>query len=279
MREPAELYRTAHANWPSYLEAGSNARHRRSAMPRAERDHRKMRPQSHTDAEERSCYFDCAGTIVLEMIKEFCMYLAPPKFRITDDLRMQRNGGLHPLHHKHIHRAIHAPYSFIASRSMHNQLGDQGIVIRRNNVFGVSGSVDANSWSTRSVPACDLTGRRLMRDRIFGIDAAFECVSAEMDIILPVRQPLTRCNKNLVPHQIDTCDQFGHRMFNLNAGIHFHEVKVPALVHQELKRPHIRVADILNRAHNAAADDFPQVRSHDDRRSFFDEFLMPPLNR
>src|SRR5213593_1995925 len=139
MREPAELYRTAHANWPSYLEAGSNARHRRSAMPRAERDHQKMRPQSHTDAEERSCYFDCAGAIVLEVVKKLCMYLASPKFVITEDLPMQRNRGLHPLHHKHIQGAIHAPDGFIAGGSVHNQLGDQGIVIRRNNVFSVSG--------------------------------------------------------------------------------------------------------------------------------------------
>src|SRR5438067_11136967 len=114
------------------------------------------------------------------------MYLAPSKFGIAEDPDMQRNGGLHSLHDKHIERPIHAPYGFIASGSMHNQLGDQGIVIRRNNILGVSSSIDTNSRSTGSVPGRDLTGRGLMCHGIFGIDAAFECVPAEMDIILPL---------------------------------------------------------------------------------------------
>ena len=100
-----------------------------------------------------------------------------------------------------------------------------------------------------------------------------------MDIILPVRQPLTRCNKDLVPHEIDTGNQFGHWMFNLNAGIHFHKVKVLSIVHQELERTHVGVPDILHRSHNTAAQIFPKFRSHIDRRGFFNEFLMPPLNR
>ena len=183
------------------------------------------------------------------------------------------------MHDKHIQRTIHAPYGFIASRSMHNQLGDQGIVEWRDNVFGIRRSVDANSRSTRSVPACDLAGRRLMRNRIFGIDAAFECVAAEMDIILPVRQLLTRCDKDLVAHQIDTCNEFRYRVFNLDAGIHFHKIKVLFFVDQELKRTYVGVADILHHPHNTAAYIFPKFRSHDDRRGFFNKFLMPPLNR
>src|SRR5207249_11899611 len=138
-----------------------------------------------------------------------------------------------------------------------------------NNVLGIGSRVDADSWSTRRVPACDLTRRRLVRDRIFGVDAAFECVPTEMNVILPVRQLFTGRDKNLVSHQIDPCDQLSDRMFNLDAGIHFHEVKVVSLVDEKLERTHVRVPDIGHCPYNTAADVSPKFRSHYDGRGFF----------
>src|SRR5688572_6937472 len=68
-------------------------------------------------------------------------------------------------------------------------------------------------------------------------------------------------------------------MFDLNSRVHFHEVKLVSLIHEKLERAHVRITDILNRTHAPAAHLRAKFRSHDDRGRFFNQFLMPALNR
>src|SRR5204863_4249074 len=112
---------------------------------------------------------------------------------------------------------------------------------------------------------------------IFSIDAAFQSVTAELNIFLAMRQPLAGRDENLIPDQIDAGDEFRHRVLDLDAGVHFHKIKILSLVHQKLERAYIRIPDVLNSAHYAVADLFAKFRSHDHRRRFFDKFLMAPL--
>src|SRR5262245_42090821 len=101
---------------------------------------------------------------------------------------MEWDCGLYALQNKHVERTIHAADCFVASRSVHNQFRDQRVVMRRNDVLRVSRRVDAHARPARSMPSRDFSWRRLMADRIFSVDAAFEGVPAKLNIALPVRQ-------------------------------------------------------------------------------------------
>src|SRR5262249_37307159 len=77
---------------------------------------------------------------------------------------------------------------------------------------------------------------------IFGVDSTFDRATAVDDVFLPEREFLTRGDFDLLLNEVDSSDQLGDRMLDLNAGIDLDEVKVEVLVHQELNSPCIRVS-------------------------------------
>src|SRR5262249_52024677 len=79
-------------------------------------------------------------------------------------------------------------------------------------------------------------------------------------------------------NQIDTCDQFGYRMLDLDACVHLHEIESLSFINEEFERAHIRVPYFFHRADNAVAQLGTQFRSHDHRWRLFDELLMTPLD-
>src|SRR6187402_165858 len=68
-------------------------------------------------------------------------------------------------------------------------------------------------------------------------------------------------------------------MLHLDTRIHLDEVDRTVLVHQELDRPGVPVSDLLQRLLDDAAELLAQLRTHLERRSLFDQLLMPTLNR
>jgi hypothetical protein len=61
-------------------------------------------------------------------------------------------------------------------------------------------------------------------------------------------QLLARRNPQLRLHQVDACNHLGHTMLHLDARVHLDEVDLAVLIHQELDRPGVPVADVLQRA-------------------------------
>ena len=124
------------------------------------------------------------------VFEELRVDVAAAEVGVAKDLLMEGNGGLHAFEDEHVERALHSPDRFIASRSVNDQLRDQRVVVRRDHVLRISSGIDADAGAAWSMPGCDLSRRRLVGNGIFGVDAAFECVAANLDIALPVRQPL-----------------------------------------------------------------------------------------
>src|SRR5207244_4895490 len=81
---------------------------------------------------------------------------------------------------------------------------------------------------------------------IFRIYPALHRVATKLDVILTMRQLVSGCDQKLITNQIDSCNQFGHRVLDLNASVHFHEVEVLSFIHQEFERADIRVSDFLH---------------------------------
>ena len=68
-------------------------------------------------------------------------------------------------------------------------------------------------------------------------------------------------------------------MLNLNARVHFHEVEAFVLVEQKLERAGAGIPDRLTGGHGHLTHFLAQLRSHHRGRRFFEQLLMPALNR
>ena len=80
---------------------------------------------------------------------------------------------------------------------------------------------------------------------ILGIDAALDRPSVLREILLLERQRRSRRDLDLRLDQIEARDQLGHRMLDLDAGVHFEEVEVALGVDQEFDRAGVGVVDGL----------------------------------
>ncbi|MNO81996.1 hypothetical protein D3C76_732550 [compost metagenome] len=98
-------------------------------------------------------------------------------------------------------------------------------------------------------------------------------------LILSHRQRFTACHANLPGHQVETGDGFGDRVFDLQAGVHLHEEEFAAGIQQKLDGAGTDVADGLRRTHSRFTHGAPQFRAQARCRGFFDDFLVPALNR
>ena len=139
-------------------------------------------------------------------------------------------------------------------------------------------AVDAHARTARGMPEPDRArGGHERLVRVLGVDTALDGVAADLHVALGVRQLLARGDADLRPHQVDAGDQFGHRMLDLDAGVHLDEVELAVLV-QELQRARAAVAD---RAH-ASTQRSPMSlrwRARDAGRGrFLDHLLVAPLH-
>ena len=65
-----------------------------------------------------------------------------------------------------------------------------------------------------------------MRYRGFGVDAAFDRVAADDDIVLIELELFAGGNPDLFAHKVGVRHQLGDRMLDLYPRVHLHEVKV-----------------------------------------------------
>ena len=92
--------------------------------------------------------------------------------------------------------------------------------------------VDPDSAATRRIIKIDTTRRCLkIVGRVLSIDAAFDCVQPRDRMGYMWRERLTGRNTNLFLYEIAAIDFLGDGMFHLDAGVHFHKIKMPVLIH------------------------------------------------
>src|SRR6516162_4408043 len=95
--------------------------------------------------------------------------------------------------------------------------------------------VQPHARPARYLPArYDAWGRSESGRRVFGVDAALDGHALVRDILLTESKRLAGGDPNLLPHEIDAGDQFGHRVLDLDAGVYLDEVKPMLSIHKEL---------------------------------------------
>src|SRR5665213_1970223 len=97
--------------------------------------------------------------------------------------------------------------------------------------------------ATREIQTRNTPGRGRERLGVLGVDSAFDGVAAELDrSIENGGQFLARGDADLRFDEVDARNRLRHGVFHLNARIHFDEIEVAFLIHQELDRARVAVA-------------------------------------
>ncbi len=89
--------------------------------------------------------------------------------------------------------------------------------------------------------------------RVLGVDPALDGVAVEADVLLCEAERSAGGDPDHLAHQIDAADHLGHRMLDLQAGVHLDEVELAVLV-QELEGADAAIAELGDGLGGDAAD-------------------------
>ncbi len=130
------------------------------------------------------------------------------------------------------------------------------IVERRDRIALTHAAVDAHRRARRRLADDEFDalrqtqiferagGRQKTVRRILGIEAGFDRVAGRAQIVLLQRQRFAGRDPQLPFDEVEPRHHFGHRMFDLQARIHFHEIEIAGPGHDELDRAR---ADVTHR--------------------------------
>src|ERR1019366_2304566 len=155
------------------------------------------------------------------------VHTALTKLAIVQELSVKGDRRLHALDPYFAQRPQHATYRLFPVRAPGNQLGNQRIVEGRNRVAPENMRVHPNPRTARAMEFRDRAGGRseIVR-RIFCIDAALDRMTPDDDVALAHPDPLARGDAQLATYQIDTRHHLSHRMLDLDARVHLHEIEL-----------------------------------------------------
>src|SRR5690606_30671282 len=195
---------------------------------------------------------------------------------VVDELLVQGDGGLDAVDDDLGEGGGHARDGQLAGFGVGDELGDEGIVVRRDAVAVVGVGVHADAGTAGLVDVLDDAGTGHEGLRVLGVDAALDGMAADLDVVLAVVQPVAVGDAQLLLDDVDARDHLGHRVFHLDARVHFDEVELPVLV-EELHGPGAAVADAAAGLHAALAQAPPRLGVDTRRRRLFQHLLVAAL--
>src|SRR5882672_4345824 len=122
------------------------------------------------------------GKLLLEVVD---VDPTPDDTGVEQQFLVQRDVGLDSLDDHLRQRDAHAPNCLVAVGAVGDQLAYQGVIVGRNGITLVDVRIDLDSRPPGRVVGRDLSGRGRKLERILGVDAAFDRVAAQLDVLLP----------------------------------------------------------------------------------------------
>src|SRR5882762_9984631 len=101
-----------------------------------------------------------------EAFHELRIEVTAAELFIGEDLLVQWNRCMNPLHNELIQSTLHTVHRLFAVVSVGNQLCNHRIVVRRNDALRVLRRIDTNTVSARQIEGCDLSCTRRERLRM-----------------------------------------------------------------------------------------------------------------
>src|ERR1035437_5817035 len=113
---------------------------------------------------------------------------------------------------------------------------------------------------------------------MLGANAALDGMSAQFHRFAFDRHMPTCRNQDLILHEVQRRHHFRYRMLHLNARVHFQEVKVPLLVHQQLDCARDGMRYLLEGYNDLMTDALASLGINLGGGGFFNKFLVAALN-
>ncbi len=115
---------------------------------------------------------------------------------------------------------------------------------------------------------------------VLSVDPALDRVSVDSDAVLTYPQPLTLGDRELFRDEIEPCDRFRNRMLDLDACVHLEKIELLSHpVHEKFDGAGASIAQPLGEPDRGFMHRRPQLGRQIRRGGFFDQFLIPPLDR
>ncbi len=197
---------------------------------------------------------------------------------VDHQFAVQCNVGVDAFNRSFCQCRAHAGQGLFTRVTVHDDLADHGVVVRRHKVIGVNMRIHAHARAAGHVPGGDPAGRRDKLVRVFGIDTALDGVAFDFDLALRERQLFTGRHLDLGFDDVHACHPFRDRMLDLHTGVHLDEIKLTVFV-QKLKSAGTAVADFLDGCHATVSNFLNQLARDAGRRRLLNHFLVTPLHR
>ena len=197
---------------------------------------------------------------------------------LRDQRDEERDGGLDAVDDELSQRPLQPHQTFVAGAGMHDELADQTVIIRGNGVAGVSAGIDPDAEPAGRMEMGDRPGRGPEGLRVLRIDAAFDGVPVEADLLLAERQRRAGRDPDLLDDEIEPGDHLGDGVLDLEARVHFDEIELAVLV-QELDRADAAIGELAHRVGHGLADAHALVLVQRGRQRLLPELLVAPLQR
>ncbi len=206
--------------------------------------------------------------------------LARAKARMGEQRLVEADQRLHSPDLELAERAQHAPDRVLPVCAAHDQLGDHRVVERRDLRALGDARVDAHSGAARLAVDRDRArgGQEAVRD-VLGVDAALDRVALQADVVLGELEALARSDLHLGAHDVDTGDDLGDRVLDLDPRVHLHEVVGAVGREQTLDRPGGAVPGGARGIDRDLPDPRSQLAADRRRRRLLDELLVAALDR
>ena len=117
------------------------------------------------------------------------------------------------------------------------------------------------------------TGRGILR-----VDPGFDSMLPAVPLGIEV-EALARGDAELLLDEVNAVDHLGHGVLDLQASVHFEEIELAAIVHDELHRAGVPIADLARDRDRGGSHAFTTFFVGSPSRSLFHDFLVTPLRR
>ena len=166
-----------------------------------------------------------------------------------------------------------------------DQLGDHRVVPGRDLVARPHARIDAHvrSGCRRRQMHEPANRRQKAAIRILGVDARFDRMTVDRELLLRLRQRLAGSDAKLPFDQVGSRDHLGDGVLDLQSRVHFHEIERAVAGERvggdELDRSGADIADRLRRGHRRHAHRMAMLRLHSWRGRLLEHLLVAPLHR
>src|SRR5690606_32825016 len=227
-----------------------------------------------------------------------CRELARAEARMLHDRRYEIDIVTEAFEFETVERCDLEVSRLIARLAPGDQLGDHGVIEDGYLAAVIDAVIDAHTVDSaaavcRAVIAPARNGRTIACEPprrgqeaaigIFCIHPVLDRPAVDLDIVLLHGERFARGDADHLLDEIYSGDRLGHRVFDLQAGVHLEEVEALArrvgARHDELDGACAVIADRPCERHALLAHGFAHFFGNKGRRRLFDDLLMPALDR